>query len=154
MFAVKIFKQSNPRSQMTCVVKHLAGSESGSVQILKMFTLEEVMSFKTTKELNTFLNKGGNEEWGVSAMNRPKVYFTRVTVLVYDQESFWCQAVIWPEGDEDKKTLFKGPKRTSKEEATKAFWYLWNHGQHPYKTEEGMSARLVRLNSGYEEVVV
>ena len=154
MFAIKIRAKSNRRSTTTCVVKHLKDSQSGSVQILKMFSLEPVLSFNSTAELNQFL-KAGNDNFEVVKVDRPKVYFTNRVFVIFDGTNFWCQASVWPEGgNETERKVFSGPKRTNKEEAQKAFWFLWNHGKHDYKTEEGSSARLVRLQQGYEEVIV
>ena len=152
MFAIKIRSKNNRRSTTTCVVKHLSGSASGSVQILKMFSLEPVLSFNSTAELNQFL-KGGNDTFEVVKVDRPKVYYCNRVNLIFDGAWFWCQTSVWPEGGDEKK-IFSGPKRTSKEEAQKAFWFMWNHGTHDYKTEEGAAARLVRLQQGYEEVIV
>lgn len=153
MFAIKIRARANRRSTTTCVVKHLKDSQSGSVQILKMFSLEPVLSFNSTAELNQFL-KAGNDNFEVVKVDRPKVYFTNRVFVIFDGANFWCQASVWPEGNETEKKVFSGPKRTSKEEAQRAFWFLWNHGKHDYKTEEGSCARLVRLQQGYEEVIV
>jgi hypothetical protein len=153
MFLVKIFKRENPRSQISCRVTHLAGTESGSIQIVKPYSKEIVLSFPSSGQLNLFL-KNGNAEYGIVAIDRPKVYYTNVVIMIHDGEQYWCQATIWPEGEEDKKTIFRGSKKPTREDAAKAFWFLWNHGNHPYKTDEGSSARLTRLKQGYEEVVV
>lgn len=154
MFAIKIAKRDNRRSTTTCVVKHLNGSESGSVQILKMFSMEPVLSFNSTAELNKFL-KVGNDTFEVVKIDRPRVYFCNRVNVIFDGAWFWCQASVWPEGEDNaSRYIFSGPKRTSKEEAQKAFWFLWNHGTHDYKTDEGTAARLVRLQQGYEEVIV
>jgi hypothetical protein len=154
MFAIKIAKRDNRRSTTTCVVKHLNGSESGSVQILKMFSMEPVLSFNNTTELNKFL-KVGNDTFEVVKIDRPRVYFCNRVNVIFDGAWFWCQASVWPEGEDNaSRYIFSGPKRTSKEEAQKAFWFLWNHGTHDYKTDEGTAARLVRLQQGYEEVIV
>lgn len=154
MFAIKIRARANRRSTTTCVVKHLKDSQSGSVQIVKMFSLEPVLSFNSTAELNQFL-KSGNDAFEVVKIDRPKVYFCNRVFVIFDGTNFWCQASVWPEGgNETEKKLFSGPKRTSKEEAQRAFWFTWNHGTHNFKTEEGTAARLVRLQQGYEEVIV
>jgi hypothetical protein len=154
MFAIKIRSKNNRRSTTTCVVKHLSGSASGSVQILKMFSMEPVLSFNSTIELNQFL-KAGNDTFEVVKIDRPRVYFCNRVNVIFDGAWFWCQASVWPEGEDSaSRYIFSGPKRTSKEEAQKAFWFLWNHGTHDYKTDEGTAARLVRLQQGYEEVIV
>lgn len=153
MFAIKIRSKNNRRSTTTCVVKHIQGSQSGSVQIVKMFSLEPVLSFNSTSELNQFL-KIGNDTFEVVKVDRPKVYFCNRIFVIFDGANFSCQASVWSEGNETEKKLFSGPKRTSREEAQRAFWFTWNHGTHDYKTEEGTAARLVRLQQGYEEVIV
>ena len=136
------------------MVKHLNGEKSGSVQILKMFSMEPVLSFNSTDELNKFL-KVGNDTFEVVKIDRPRVYFCNRVNVIFDGAWFWCQASVWPEGEDNaSRYIFSGPKRTSKEEAQKAFWFLWNHGTHDYKTDEGTAARLVRLQQGYEEVIV
>lgn len=153
MFLVRISRVDNPKRKFTVVARHLTGSQAGSVQLTKQFSSEVLVSFASTAEFNKFL-KTGNGEYYPDKVDRPKVYFTQRVIQIWNGESFFCQATIWPDGDTSTTHKFVGPKRDSSEEARKAFWYMWNHGNHAFKTEEGMSARLVRYNAGYEEVVI
>ena len=153
MFMVRISHINNPKRKFTVVARHMVGSEAGSVQLVKQFSTEVLVNFASTAELNKFL-RNGNDEFKVEKIDRPKVYFCQQVIQVWDGSQFWCQATIWPEGDPTNLKKFVGPKKDSSEEARKAFWYLWNHGNHEFKTEEGMSARLTRFMSGYEEVCV
>jgi hypothetical protein len=153
MFMVRISHINNPKRKFTVVARHMVGSATGSVQLVKQFSTEVLVNFANTAELNKFL-RDGNTEYKVEKVDRPKVYFCQQVIQIWDGSQFWCQATIWPEGDPTNLKKFIGPKKDGSEEARKAFWYLWNHGNHEFKTEEGMSARLTRFKSGYEEVCV
>lgn len=153
MFLVRIVNKTNNRKRYTLVARHMAGTAIGSVQLVKQFSTEVMLDFPNTQDLNKFL-KGGNDQWSIEAIDRPKVYFTQGVIQVWDGNQFFCQAAIWPEGDESSKTTIVGPKKDSAENARKAFWFFWNHGNHSHKTEEGASARLVRYKTGYQEVIV
>jgi hypothetical protein len=148
MFIVRISHIANPRKKLVCVARHLSGTDAGSVQLVRQFTTDVVINFPSTGELNKFM-KIGSTEWKVDKVDRPKVYFTDQVATICTPDGCWCQAHVWPEGDSESKTVFKGPKRDSATEAQKMFWYVWNHGDHAYKTDEGNSARLVRYKAGY-----
>lgn len=153
MFVIKISHRVNTRSHITCLVKHLAGTASGSVQVVKQFSHEPVISFENTAQLNAFLTHG-NETYTVKGIDRPKTYICERVCILFDGSDFWCQANVWSELAPDDKTIVTSARRASVEEATRAFWFMWNHGAHQFKTEEGVAARLTRLKPGYEEVII
>lgn len=153
MFIIKIARVSNPRIQFSVVARHLVTGAAGSVQLTKQFSNELVCEFASTSEFNHFL-KNGNEEYIPTKVERPRVFFCRQVVQIWDGTCFWCQATIWPEGDNLTTHKFIGPREDSAETARKSFWFHWNHGDHDFKCEEGKSARLTRQLPLYEEVCV
>jgi len=156
-YIIKIAAVKNQAQQFVGILRY--SREAGKVILLKQFTNIELTSFSGTKELNEFLNNGGNDQWRVVKVDKPKAYYTPFVTLVARDGKFYCQASIFAsyEDAKDRKgeaTLFRGPESMTMEGATKSFWHMWNHGQMDFRTEEGAAARLTRLEPNYKHMTL
>lgn len=152
---IKIAAVKNHAQQFVGILRY--SSDAGKVVLLKQFTNIELASFAGTPELNTFLTNGGNDQWRVVKVDKPKAYYTPFVTLIYKDGKFFCEAMIFTSYEDAKNykgeaVPFRGPESLTMEGATKSFWHTWNHGQTDFRTEEGAAARLTRLVPNYKHM--